>query len=75
MKNLKIYLKKILLIAMMTYMISCQRVISNSCPNIVHYTIEEQKELEKTLKEINKPIVNRYIIDYGNLRDKIRSCK
>lgn len=56
-------------------MISCQKVISNSCPNIVHYTIEEQKELEKTLKEINKPIVNRYIIDYGNLRDKIRSCK
>ena len=73
MKNLKIYLKKILLIAMMTYMISCQRVISNSCPNIVHYTIEEQKELEKTLKEINKPIVNKYIIDYGNLRDKIKN--
>ena len=57
---------------MMTYMISCQRVISNSCPDIVHYTIEEQKELEKTLKEINKPIVNKYIIDYGNLRDKIK---
>ena len=58
---------------MMTYMISCQRVISNSCPDIVHYTIEEQKELEKTLKEINKPIINRYIIDYGNLRDKIKN--
>ncbi len=58
---------------MMTYMISCQRVISNSCPDIVHYTIEEQKELEKTLKEINKPIVNKYIIDYGNLRDKIKN--
>ena len=59
---------------MMTYMISCQRVISNSCPDLVHYTIEEQRELENTLKEINKPIVNKYIIDYGNLRDKIRSC-
>lgn len=58
---------------MMTYMISCQKVISNSCPDIVHYTIEEQKELEKTLKEINKPIVNKYIIDYGNLRDKIKN--
>ena len=75
MKNLKRYLKRILLIVMMTYMISCQKVISNSCPDIVHYTIEEQQELENTLKEINKPIVNRYIIDYGNLRDKIRSCK
>lgn len=60
---------------MMTYMISCQRVISNSCPDIVHYTIEEQKELEKTLKEVDKAIINKYIIDYGNLRDKIRSCK
>lgn len=56
-------------------MISCQKVISNSCPDIVHYTIEEQRELEKTLKEVNKVIINRYIIDYGNLRDKIRSCK
>ncbi len=74
MKNLKRYLKRILLIVMMTYMISCQRVISNSCPDLVHYTIEEQQELENTLKEINKPIINRYIIDYGNLRDKIRSC-
>ena len=73
MKNLKRYLKRILLIAMMTYMISCQRVISNSCPDIVHYTIEEQRELEKTLKEINKPIINKYIIDYGNLRDKIKN--
>ena len=72
MKNLKIYLKRILLIVMMTYMISCQKVISSSCPDLVHYTIEEQKELEKTLKEINKPIINRYIIDYGNLRDKIK---
>ena len=59
---------------MMTYLISCQKVISNSCPDLVHYTIEEQRELEKTLKEINKPIVNRFIIDYGNLRDKIGKC-
>lgn len=53
-------------------MISCQKVISNSCPDIVHYTIEEQKELERTLKEVNKPIINKYIIDYGNLRNKIK---
>ncbi len=58
---------------MMTYMISCQKVISNSCPDLMHYTIEEQRELEKTLKEINKPIINKYIIDYGNLRDKIKN--
>lgn len=32
-------------------------------------------KVEETLKEINKPIINKYIIDYGNLRDKIRSCK
>ena len=74
MKNLKGYLKIILLIVMMTYLISCQKVISNSCPDIVHYTIEEQRELEKTLKEVDKAIINKYIIDYGNLRDKIRIC-
>ena len=59
---------------MMTYLISCQKVISNSCPDLVHYTIEEQQELRNILKDINKPIVNRFIIDYGNLRDKIRKC-
>ena len=74
MKNLKRYLKVILLIVMMTYLISCQKVISNSCPDIVHYTIEEQRELEKTLKEVDKAIINKYIIDYGNLREKIRIC-
>ena len=75
MKNLERYLKIILLIVMMTYLISCQKVISNSCPDIVHYTIEEQRELEKTLKEVDKAIINKYIIDYGNLRDKIKRCK
>lgn len=58
----------------MTYLISCQKVISNSCPDLVHYTIEEQQELKNTLTNINKPIVNRFIIDYGNLRDKIGRC-
>lgn len=67
-------MKVILLIVMMTYLISCQKVISNSCPDLVHYTIEEQRELEKTLKEVDKAIINKYIIDYGNLRDKIRIC-
>ena len=56
---------------MMIYLISCQKVISNSYPDLVHYTIEEQRELEKTLKEVDKAIINKYIIDYGNLRDKI----
>ena len=45
---------------MMTYLISCQKVISNSCPDIVHYTIEEQRELEKTLKEVDKAIINNF---------------
>lgn len=67
-------MKVILLIVMMIYLISCQKVVSNSCPDIVHYTIEEQRELEKTLKEVDKAIINKYIIDYGNLRDKIRIC-
>ena len=41
----------------MTYLISCQKVISNSCPDLVHYTIEEQRELEKTLKEVDKAMM------------------
>ena len=55
-------------------MTSCIKTISNSCPPIVNYTIEEEQELEKVLKEINNQIINRFIIDYGNLRYNIKIC-
>ncbi len=58
---------------MMICITNCQKVIS-SCPPIVNYTATEQQELEKTLKEVNRPIINRFIIDYGNLRENLRIC-
>ena len=62
------------LIAYMMLLTSCKMATSNSCPPLVHYTKEEQKALETALKEVNKDIINKYIIDYGNLRIKIRRC-
>lgn len=59
---------------MMICMTNCQKVISNYCPPIVNYTIEEQQELENNLKEVNRPIINKFIIDYGNLRENLRIC-
>lgn len=62
------------LIVLMMFLTGCQMGITNSCPPLVHYTEEEQKKLAETLKEIDKDIINKYIIDYGNLRNKIRRC-
>lgn len=56
------------------FLTGCMMATSNSCPPLVHYTKEEQKALEIAIKEVNKDIINKYIIDYGNLRIKIRRC-
>lgn len=44
----------------------------NSNPYIVNYTIYEQQELEKILQQKNNPVLNRFIIDYYNLRQSLK---
>ena len=72
----------------MIFMTSCKMgSFNNVCFPIVSYTKEEQMELEKVLKDIrriseeeedNKKInyilLEKFIIDYGNLREKLRIC-
>jgi len=59
---------------------------SNVCYPIVSYAKEEQIELEKVLKElrrlnieeknknINYILLEKFIIDYGNLRNVLKTC-
>lgn len=49
---------------------SCIKASSN--PYIVNYTIQEQQELEKILQRENNPALNRFIIDYYNLRQSLK---
>ena len=48
---------------------------NNICPDIVEYTKEEQNELVNILQNNNNILLNRFIIDYYNLREKNRICK
>ena len=47
----------------------------NACPDIVIYTKEEQKELLNFLENNDNKVVEKFLIDYSNLRKNIRVCK
>lgn len=53
---------------------NCKMVDSNICPDIVNYTREEQKELLNILQKENNEILNKFILDYYNLREDVRIC-
>lgn len=44
------------------------------CPDTVNYTQEEQKELLNILQKENNEILNKFILDYYNLREDVRIC-
>ena len=68
--NFKIVLSLILLPTLLT---SC--VYYNACPDIVDYSKEEQKELFNILENNDNKVVEKFLIDYSNLRKNIRVCK
>ncbi len=60
---------------------SCKMAnISNACPPIVNYTLEEQKELNRIRKELKEKkeadliLLDRFLIDYFNLREDLALC-
>ena len=65
-------IKKILLIVLMTCLTSCQRVIFDNCPTPPHYTREEQEELKELIQKVDNQLLYKVIIDYGNLRNKLK---
>ena len=63
-------MRTIILMILILLLISCIKASSN--PYIVNYTIQEQQELEKILQRENNPVLNRFIIDYYNLRQSLK---
>ncbi len=51
------------------FLISCTR--ESFKPYIVNYTTQEQQELERVLTKENNPVLNKFIIDYYNLRKEL----
>jgi len=74
----KVIKKTISFIATMTTILlltNCRTIsISNVCPDIPSYTKEEQVELDRILKQVNNALLNKVLIDYGNLREDLREC-
>lgn len=44
------------------------------CYKNVNYTKDDKLKLSKALERVNEPVIDRYITDYGNIREKIRKC-
>ena len=40
---------------------------------LIEYSQDDRDKLADTLDEINRPIVDKFIGDYKNLRDKVRA--
>jgi hypothetical protein len=74
MRRLKENSKVMMLIILTMLLTSCKMVNSNICPDMVNYTQEEQKELLNILQKENNEILNKFILDYYNLREDVRVC-
>ena len=55
------------ILILLLFFTNCKTTIFD-CPGIVNYTIQEQQELERVLTKENNPVLNKFIIDYYNLR-------
>lgn len=75
MQTIKNIIKRATLIIPMVFLTSCRTAtISTACPDIPFYTEEEQLELDRIRKEANSMLLDKVLIDYGNLREDLREC-
>ena len=55
-------------------LMSCQNRIYTACPPIIEYSKEFNHQLAEDLKNENSYYIKQSILDYYNLREKIRIC-
>lgn len=67
-------MKKISLILLMMLFTSCQNKIYTACPPIIEYSKEFNYQLAKDLKKEESYYIKQSILDYYNLREKIKIC-
>lgn len=53
---------------------SCKNRIYTACPNIIEYSKEFNNQLAKDLEKEESYYIKQSILDYYNLREKIRIC-
>ena len=66
----------LLVILSMTFLTACTTVRSNSiaCPQVVNYTLEEQRQAKLEIEQGIGSMTERLITDYGDMRDRARIC-
>ena len=68
-------MRKISLILLMTLLNSCRsNTIYTACPNVIEYSKEFNHQLAEDLKKEESYYIKQSILDYFNLREKIRIC-
>ena len=67
-------MKRISLILLLVLLTSCVSKISTSCPPIIEYTQEFIQQLADDLEEEESYYIKQVVVDYYNLREKIRIC-
>lgn len=53
---------------------SCKNKIYTACPPVIEYSKEFNHQLAEDLKQEQSYFINQAILDYFNLREKIRIC-
>ena len=68
-------INKLLAVVSILLLTNCRTTnISTACPDIPFYTQEEQLELDRIRKKANSMLLDKVLIDYGNLREDLREC-
>ena len=68
-------INKLLAVVSILLLTNCRTTnISTACPDIQFYTQEEQLELDRIRKKANSMLLDKVLIDYGNLREDLREC-
>lgn len=74
MKKRESNMKRISLILLLVLLTSCVSKISTSCPPIIEYTQEFKQQLADDLEKEESYYIKQVVVDYYNLREKIRVC-
>ena len=48
---------------------------SNVCPYLVDYSNDRQAQLKIARQKADSEVINEYIINYRNLRERVRECR
>lgn len=64
-------MKKAILMMSILLLTNCRKA-SFDCFHLQNYTIEEQQKLSEIIQKENNIILNKFIIDYYNLRQDIK---